>query len=126
MLFWIYMLFIDLLIPLAMVGFGLYFRKNPPPNINSFFGYRTKRSMKNQNTWRYAHKHCGRVWFWTGFIMLFLSLTSMIVLYCFYSRDTANVGTYGGIICGVQLLTLIASIFSTELTLKKKFDRNKN
>ncbi len=126
MLFWIYMLFIDLLIPLAMVGFGLYFRKNPPPNINAFFGYRTKRSMKNQNTWRYAHKHCGRVWFWTGFIMLFLSLTSMIVLYCFYSRDTANVGTYGGIICGVQLLTLIASIFSTELTLKKKFDRNKN
>ena len=126
MLFWIYMLFIDLLIPLTMVGFGLYFRKNPPPNINAFFGFRTKRSMKNQDTWRYAHEHCGRVWFWTGLIILFLSLASMIVLYCLSDRSTATVGAYGGIICGAQLLILIASIFPTELALKKKFDRNKN
>ena len=120
------MLFIDLLIPLTMVGFGLYFRNNPPPNINAFFGYRTKRSMKNQDTWRYAHEHYGRVWFWTGLIILFLSLASMIVLYCLSDRSTATVGTYGGIICGAQLLILIASIFPTELALKKKFDRNKN
>ena len=121
--FWIYMLLIDLLIPLTMVGFGLYFRKNMPPNINTFFGYRTKRSMKNQDTWRYAHEHCGKVWFWTGLIMSFLTPALMIGLFCFSYRSAANVGTYGGVICVVQLLTLIASIFSTELTLKKKFDR---
>lgn len=125
MIFWVYMLIIDSLIPLTMVGFGLYFQKNPPKDINTFFGYRTKRSMKNQDTWRYAHEHCGKVWFWVGLIILLLSLTLMIVFFCLFNRNTSTIGTYGGIICGVQLLALIVSLFPTELSLKIKFDRNK-
>ena len=125
MLFWIYMLFIDSLIPLTMIGFGAYFRKNPPKDINASFGYRTKRSMKSQDAWQYAHEHCGKIWYLIGLIMLLLSFASMIVLYCFLNRDTTTVGAYGSIICGVQLLTLIVSVFPTEFALKKRFDQNK-
>lgn len=57
--FWIYMLLVVSVIPLLMFGFGAYFRKNAPKEINPYFGYRTKRSMRNQETWQYAHKHCG-------------------------------------------------------------------
>ena len=123
--FWIYMLFVASIIPLLMVGFGAYFRKNAPKEINPYFGYRTKRSMRNQETWQYAHKHCGNLWFVIGLIMLLLSYALMVVMLLTLNRDSATVGTYGGIICGIQCVILIASSFPTEFALKKKFDTEK-
>ncbi len=123
--FWIYMLFVASIIPLLMVGFGAYFRKKCPKNINPSFGYRTKRSMRNQETWQYAHKHCGNLWFIIGLIMLLLSYTLMVVMLLTLNRDAATVGIYGGIICGIQCVVLIASSFPTEFALKKKFDTEK-
>ena len=81
--------------------------------------------MKSQDAWQYAHEHCGKIWYLIGLIILLLSFASMIVLYCFLNRDTTTVGAYGSIICGVQLLTLIVSVFPTEFALKKRFDQNK-
>lgn len=46
--FWIFMLVMDLLIPFTMVGFGKYFIKNAPKEINKVFGYRTPMSMKTK------------------------------------------------------------------------------
>ena len=43
---WLYMLAVDLLIPLVMVIFGAIFTRRPPKNINGFYGYRTRRSWK--------------------------------------------------------------------------------
>lgn len=81
--------------------------------------------MRNQETWQYAHKHCGRLWFVIGLIMLLLSYALMVVMLLTLNRDTSTVGTYGGIICGIQLAVLIVSCFPTELALKKKFDMEK-
>ena len=57
--FWIFMLIMDLLLPFTMIGFGRYFMKKAPKEINSVFGYRTSMSMKNKDTWKFAHKYCG-------------------------------------------------------------------
>ena len=54
--FWIFMLIMDLLLPFTMIGFGRYFTKKAPKEINSVFGYRTSMSMKNKDTWEFAHK----------------------------------------------------------------------
>ena len=48
MAFWIFMLIMDLLLPFTMIGFGRYFMKKAPKEINSVFGYRTSMSMKNK------------------------------------------------------------------------------
>ena len=56
--FWIFMLIMDLLLPFTMIGFGRYFMKKAPKEINSVFGYRTSMSMKNKDTWEFAHKYC--------------------------------------------------------------------
>ena len=53
--FWIFMLITDLLIPVIMTVFGWYFIKQAPKNINYLFGYRTEMSMKNEDTWKFAH-----------------------------------------------------------------------
>lgn len=40
---------------------GLFIKKNPPKMINSLFGYRTKRSMKNQLLWDEANKYSAEI-----------------------------------------------------------------
>ena len=61
--FWIFMLIMVLLIPLTMIFFGwLLFRKTPK-EINYVYGYRTKRSMMNEGTWRFANQYCGKAWY---------------------------------------------------------------
>ena len=61
--FWIFMLIMDLLVPFTMIGWGKLFLDKAPKNINYTFGYRTTMSMKNQDTWQFAHKYCGKLWF---------------------------------------------------------------
>lgn len=117
--FWIFMLVSDLLIPLTIIGFGNYFIKNAPKEINGIFGYRTAMSMKNRDTWEFAHHYCGKIWFFSGLIMFFLSFIAMLYV---IGKDVNYVGIYGGILCGIQLIFLIASIVFTETALRKNFD----
>ena len=56
--FWLYCTAMCLLIPGIMLYFGWRFLNKPPQNINSIYGYRTSRSMKNQQTWDFAHQVC--------------------------------------------------------------------
>ena len=119
--FWIFMLIMDLLLPLTMIGFGRYFMKNAPKEINSVFGYRTSMSMKNKDTWKFAHKYCGKVWYVCGMVMLPITVIFMLLV---IGKNKDCVGSIGGIICGVQLIPLIGSILPTEIALKKNFDKN--
>ena len=121
--FWIFMLVMDLLIPFTMIGFGRYFIKNAPKKINKVFGYRTSMSMKNQETWEFAHHYCGSLWLKIGCIMLILSIIAMLFV---IGKDENVIGTFGGILCGIQLVVLISSIFPTEIALKNNFDKHGN
>ena len=47
--FWIFMLVMDLLIPVTMVFIGKRFQKKPPKEINGIYGYRTAMSMKMES-----------------------------------------------------------------------------
>lgn len=119
--FWIFMLLMDLLIPLTMIVFGKMFMTKFPKNINAVFGYRTTMSMKNKDTWEFAHKYCGKLWFKCGLVLLPLSVVPLIFV---FHKGTDTIGTVGGIVCAVQLVLLIASIFPTEAALRKTFDSN--
>ena len=119
--FWIFMLLMDLLIPLTMVGFGKLFMTKSPKNINTAFGYRTTMSMKNKDTWEFAHKYCGKLWFKCGFVLLPLSVIPLMFV---FNKGMDTIGVVGGIVCAVQLVPLIGSIFPTEAALKKTFDKN--
>lgn len=116
--FWIFMLIMDLLLPFTMIGFGRYFMKKAPKEINSVFGYRTSMSMKNKDTWEFAHKYCGKVWYVCGMVMLPITVIFMLLV---IGKNEDCVGSMGGIICGVQLIPLIGSILPTEIALKKNF-----
>ena len=121
--FWIYMLCMSLMIPITMIGFGSFFAKKAPEKINSLFGYRTALSMKNKDTWTFAHTHSGKLWRVVGWIMLPLSIGTMLLL---LEKDAAIHGTYGGMLILIQCVVLVVSIVPTQRALKKHFDEHGN
>lgn len=118
--FWLYCTVMCLLVPALMLYFGWRFLNKPPKNINSIYGYRTSRSMKNQQTWDFAHQVCGKLWFRVGAVMLPLSLLAMLPA---LGRDVEAVGTWCIPVVGVQLVVMVATIFPVEKALKRKFDK---
>ncbi|WP_186564994.1 SdpI family protein [Lawsonibacter celer] len=119
--FWIFMLLMTLLIPLTMLGFGIVFRRWAPREINGVFGYRTRRSMKNRETWAFAHACCGRWWRRAGALMLPLTLGAM--LFCL-GRGVSFIGIYSMAVLAVQTAVMIGSIFPVEAALRRTFDEN--
>ena len=118
MWFWWFILFSDLIIPVIMLVAGRMMQKRPPQKINCFFGYRTERSMKNRDTWEFAHKHCGKLWWKLGWILL---LPSLLIHLPIYGQSEQIVGTVSIVLMIVQLIVLVASLFPTEQALKNTF-----
>ncbi|HHV28064.1 MAG TPA: SdpI family protein [Clostridium sp.] len=123
MWFWTIMFLCNLMIPVIMILVGYMMYKHIPKKINGIYGYRTSRTMKNEDTWKFAHDCCGRLWFKIGFILLIPTIIAMLP---FIHGDIKAVGIVTMIVQGVQVLTLIGSIFPVESALKKNFDDNGN
>lgn len=119
--FWIFMLIMNLLIPLSMIGFGHLVSKKAPQSINYVFGYRTSMSMKNNDTWVFAHHYCGKLWLRWGKILLPVSILAMCFL---IGKDIDTISKVGAIICFLQMIPLIGVIIPTERALRRTFDKN--
>ena len=110
--YWFFMLAMNLLFPAIMIISGGYFMKKAPKEINYIFGYRTNMSMKNKDTWEFAHKYMGKLWFRLGWMLIPISVIPMLFV----------IGKGEDIV----LIILIAPIFPTEKALKKTFDKDGN
>ena len=117
--FWIYMFVMALLMPVTLLLFGLYFRNKAPKNINIVFGYRTSRSMKNMDTWRFAHRFCGLIWIVGGCVSLPLAIISMLLV---IGKNENTIGYVGASCLFLPLILVVISIILTENALKKKFN----
>lgn len=111
----------DLLIPCIMIIAGRLMWKHCPQKINGVVGYRTKRSMINNDTWRFAHDYCGKLWWKIGWLILVLSV---LIHVPFYRHDDKAMGILSMVLVTIQCLTLIATIYPTEKALKATFDEN--
>ncbi len=121
--FWTFMLIMNLLIPLTMTGFGLLFLKRAPVDINFIFGYRTEMSMKNRDTWEFAHRYCGKLWLYSGLLLLIISAVPPLLT---LGKSEDTIGYTGAIVELVQIIVLIIPVFFTEAALKRTFDRHGN
>lgn len=121
--FKIFIIVCNLIIPIIMLFFGVRFRKHGPKNINGIYGYRTSMSMKNKDTWEFAHQYCGRLWIKLGLIMLTISI--IVSGLAFTYVDEAQ-GIIDLILVTIQTIVLIVSIFPVEKALKNNFDGNGN
>ncbi len=117
--FWIFMTVSNLILPVLMIVLGKVFIKKPPTQINGFYGYRTRRSMKNQAAWDFSHLYCGKLWRKMGWFML---PVSMIVMIPAFGKSDDIVGAVGGVVVTAECMVMLVSILLTEKALAKQFD----
>lgn len=123
MVFGIFLTFCNLIVPIMMILFGISFLNSSPGKINRYYGYRTRMSMLNQETWDFAHKSCGRIWKRMGIIMLPVSIAVSILM--LWMNETMQ-GILTGILETVQVIVMLGSIALVERELKREFDSNGN
>jgi uncharacterized membrane protein len=85
----------------------------PPKKINSFYGYRTPSSMKNQARWDFSQRYSAVKMFQSGLFLIALSFLNTLVS---LSQKQATV-------LGISLLVAVCfNLFlSTEKAIKKNF-----
>ncbi|MXV50701.1 hypothetical protein GS399_06920 [Pedobacter sp. HMF7647] len=105
---------ITLLVGMIFIATGILLKSFPPKKINSLYGYRTFRSMKNQATWDFANRYSAKLLIVFGAILCLIGLISSQV---FKSSGF-------GIIIGFALVILaaVSLIVITEKRLNKVFD----
>lgn len=121
MWFWWYMMIFNCFIPFLMIILGRFMWKHCPKERNGVIGYRTKKSMKNNETWKFGNEYCGRLWYRIGLILL---IPSIVVLIPFFKSSDEKIGTVSIILLGIQLVFLVGTIIPTERALKEKFSEN--
>ena len=107
------------ILSLFMIVCGFYFIKGGTKKLRWWIGYRTKMSMKNKETWVFAHKYCGKFLVPVYSILLILSIVATI----FLEHGAASVkilGTLGA----AFLVAIVIAIILTEIALKNEFDKN--
>ncbi|MBO4457042.1 MAG: SdpI family protein [Butyrivibrio sp.] len=118
--FWIFVLISELLCPGIMIFFGKKFMKKAPKHINNAFGYRTKRSMQNKDTWAFAHSYFGKIWYICGLALLPITIIPMFFM---LGKDYDQIGNFCTSIIFVQMILLIGAIAPTEYALSKRFSK---
>ncbi|MBL7831661.1 MAG: SdpI family protein [Saprospiraceae bacterium] len=99
-----------------ILALGLITKFFPPKKPNNLYGYRTTRSMKNQDVWEFANDFSSK-----SFIASGLGMT-LVTLICWNQSEENFV-----LINLVSLLVgLGLSIYMTERQIKKYFDSEGN
>lgn len=117
--FWIFMFICNAIIPALMIIAGRIMWKKTPKKINHIYGYRTKSSMKNMDTWKFAHEYSGRLWWKAGWILL---IPTVIIQLPFMNSSEDIIGILGMLLCIIQCAVLILTILLTEKALRENFD----
>ncbi|MDX1462880.1 MAG: SdpI family protein [Marinirhabdus sp.] len=100
----------------VFIVLAYYFKKKPPKQINWIYGYRTRRSMANQEVWDAANAYWTSIFYrWQWYFLLF----PLIVFLLFPD--------YNFIVTVIaHSLLIICTMPATEIYLDKNFDKNGN
>lgn len=106
----LFLIFSFLFVPIILLFFGARFKKQAPKQINPIYGYRPM-SMKNEDTWIFAHKVLGEEWIKWGKVTLLFTLIVAIFGWIIDLRSFYIIGT---IFIFVQMIPFILSILTVE------------
>ena len=103
------------ILPLLTISIGYIMFNYPPKKINHFVGYRTFRSMKNENNWIFANKYCGKSWIIIGIIMLIITIILFLLNHLKIVNITEDIML---IIVFCEIFAIISPTFVIEKRLK--------
>jgi uncharacterized membrane protein len=105
-------LLLHLLIGLSLWPFAILFKLKPPPRINHWYGYRTKRSMKSQVSWDAANRYSSKVFI---YIVAAINLFQLCTYFLFDGEMSLILST------AFMTIAVISMIPITERYLKNRF-----
>ena len=91
---------------------GLLIKKKPPKKINPIYGYRTKRSMKDQKSWDFAQRHSAKEMSNAGLYLLVFSILG------YFIKLPQNISYPIGM--GIMLILMVNMFLQTEKALKAR------
>lgn len=118
MKFFIFVFCCNIIYPFIMIICGGLLWKHYPKKPNSIIGYRTSRSMKNDETWAFAQVDCGKRMFKVGIILL---LPFVLCQLPFINVDKKILTALELVFLVVGLTVIIVTAFITEKRLKQSF-----
>ena len=95
--------------PLFLI-MGLILSRFPPRKINPLFGYRTRRSMRDQASWNFAQVVSSREMVKAGLVQTLCGLSGLI--------DSCNGHGFVLLGVGILLLTVVVMLIRVERKLK--------
>lgn len=108
---------------IIMIGQGvlfvllaLFYVKKPPAKINNLYGYRTRRSMKNQDIWKAANAYSSK-----SFLSIAILVLVIGIALCFFDFNLRVL-----LQLSILLLGLGYSVWQTEVYLNTHFDKDGN
>lgn len=101
------------LIPIFMIVAGMYAWWKPTKNKQSFFAYRSKRSLISEEAMEYAQVCMGKSWFMIGIILFIVTLFLM-------SRLNLSYGDLFIVMISIQVLFLFIPLAWVEYLLSRK------
>ena len=107
-------------VPIVFLVIGwLYTHGRYPKHPNGVYGYRTPRSMKNDETWAFAQEYSGRLSWRFGWWLLTLSSLVVVTLLTLPAKRHE---IYVGALIAAQAVLTLATIIPVERALKNTFD----
>ena len=105
----------------AFIVAGIVLIRNADMEINNTFGYRTPRSTKNQETWRFANIYSGKIFIIGGVIGLAMIIAAALIM---KSMGVKKLIWLVGVILELVIVFTVIPInmVSTEKQLIKRFD----
>ncbi|CAA0146114.1 SdpI family protein [Tenacibaculum maritimum] len=87
----------------------------PPKKINSIYGYRTNKAMKNDTVWKYANS------FFNKQFLIYSAISFVSAMLFVYLNPNINWQPMA-----IMILSLAVSVIKTEQELNKNFDDEGN
>lgn len=113
-------LFLDILIPLVCIVFGLFADKIALGKINFWIGYRSERSTASREAWEFANLLAGRLLLRGGIAAFVISLVAGLLALILLPTQVQS--TVCVVLTLVQTAALLAVIPAVEKKLKVTFE----
>ena len=102
-----------IIIGITLIVLGIFLYRFPPKKINGFYGYRTIRSMKSQQSWDFAQKYSAKELIKFSSLLLIVSITGVLLDF----SDTLSILIGLGMTLNIFVIVFVKS----EKALKNKF-----
>ncbi len=99
---------------LLLMIFAWYYKAFPPKSINFIYGYRSRKSMRNQETWDFGNKIGAKMMFYAGMATLVVGTAA------YFISPPWSLGISGFFL----VVALFVGIFWCEQQLAHNFDKN--